>query len=70
MTTTTNEKLKPDREDYDYIEHHYGRLPKDASDADCAHHYRLAVARKLIRLEASRPTHAGRKARVCRSEQR
>jgi hypothetical protein len=28
----------------------YGRLKETASDEECAHHYRLAQAAKLIRL--------------------
>ena len=42
--------ITPDAQDYQTVETQYGQLPENASDAERAHHYRLAVAAKLIRL--------------------
>jgi hypothetical protein len=46
MTTT----IKPDRQDFEAIEHEHGPLPDDATTQDQADRYRLAQAAKLIRL--------------------
>jgi hypothetical protein len=32
--------VQPDPEDFAAVEREYGRLPDDASDAQCAEHYR------------------------------
>jgi hypothetical protein len=44
------QQIKPDVEDYAAVTRDYGALPRTASDAECAHRYRLAIATKLIRL--------------------
>jgi hypothetical protein len=43
-------KVKPDPQDYEAIEREYGRLPSNASTAECAHRYQLAQCAKLLRL--------------------
>lgn len=42
--------ITPDPQDYASVEREHGRLPVNASDLQCAEHYRLAQATKLIRL--------------------
>ena len=42
--------IEPDPQDFEAVEREYGRLPRDASDAEYARHYRLAQAGKLMRL--------------------
>jgi hypothetical protein len=45
-------KVIPDREDYDWVLRKYGEGHNGAS---CAYRYRLAQARKLIRLHRFQP---------------
>jgi hypothetical protein len=47
--------IRPDPEDFALIVAQHGALPLDADDAVLAHHYRLAVAAKLIRLSGGKP---------------
>lgn len=56
------EKVKPDPEDY-AIEREYGPFPPNASDEECGERYRLAQARKLIRLYERGPSTAWRNRR-------
>jgi hypothetical protein len=44
------QQIKPDAEDYAAVERDYGALPATASTAECARHYQLAQATKLLRL--------------------
>jgi ABC-type anion transport system duplicated permease subunit len=46
----SNKPINPDPEDFAAIQREYGPLPRDATEAEVAHHYRLAQAKKLIRL--------------------
>ena len=47
-----SQSIKPDDEDFKFIEQRHGRLGPDAPDAALARHYRLALTRKLLRLMA------------------
>jgi hypothetical protein len=46
----TRQPIKPDPQDYEAIAREEGPLPANASDAEVAHRYRLALAAKFIRL--------------------
>ena len=46
----TDQPIKPDAEDYAAIDAEHGVLAADATNEQCGHYYRLAQARKLLRL--------------------
>jgi hypothetical protein len=43
-------KVEPDDQDFAEVERAHGRLPANATTAEHAHRYRLAIATKLARL--------------------
>lgn len=43
-------KIEPDQQDIEAVEHELGRLPANATNAEAGHRYRLAQCAKLIRL--------------------